>query len=340
MSSCYDLRVAWVNFRECQDWFNEELDAKITRSECDFVAGTAIHEILFYPYWENPKYKEEPPEGMRWTMKHPKSAYRRVAVRAKGLVQVRLRERDWVPYWSFHEKDPRLWEFESGHDVFINQPMTTNELFVILGSVRDELGLHDLRPLLARDVVDRVLQYGTASSFNLGSFPTTVYRALTNQLQIQGVQFLASDIVKLDKKLVLFEAGLDEFVAEDFEINVPAYKYRSSWVVATPSPSQPPLVSARIDLVRTEEGGRMTPIQSSSYRPGFHFEGESGGYGIYLDSLEPNPLSPGGKGTMVFRFIMSWDIVKDQVAPGVKFRIMEGNKTVGHGEITAISETR
>ncbi len=97
-------------------------------------------------------------------------------------------------------------------------------------------------------------------------------------------------------------------------------------------------VTARVVFKSTEEGGRSTPVEAGTYRPGFHFVGETEGYGLNVEGLNPNPLPPGAEGTMVFQFIASWAKVRHRILPGTPFLLSEGPKVVGLGEVRSVSD--
>ena len=93
-------------------------------------------------------------------------------------------------------------------------------------------------------------------------------------------------------------------------------------------------VRARIHLLATEAGGRATPLAGgTSYRPNHNFFGpDSRAMSIGFIDLPERTIAPGDTFEAEIRFLM-WEGIIDKVSPGRTWRIQEGAKLVGTGEV-------
>lgn len=100
---------------------------------------------------------------------------------------------------------------------------------------------------------------------------------------------------------------------------------------------QAPDFSAHIQLLSTEDGGRDRPALLG-YRPIVWFEllipGISSTSGSWqkMDRLEIFP----GETSEIEIALLAKDFYKNQLFPGLKFRLTEGAKLIGTGEILEI----
>lgn len=93
-------------------------------------------------------------------------------------------------------------------------------------------------------------------------------------------------------------------------------------------------ISVRIHLLATNEGGRSGPLLSG-YRSLLRFEGVGVDFGFELEldpEVETRRLAPGD--TCNARLSI-WAVEElPIVSVGGRFEILEGNRVVGHGNVT------
>jgi translation elongation factor EF-Tu-like GTPase len=95
------------------------------------------------------------------------------------------------------------------------------------------------------------------------------------------------------------------------------------------------VASARIRLLRHDEGGRLTAA-ASGYRPTIRF-GDLYTAGA-LDLLDRDAVEPGEECEVRIRF-PNPDYVEDFLRPQQKFDITEGPKKVGEGVILIVGDS-
>ena len=91
---------------------------------------------------------------------------------------------------------------------------------------------------------------------------------------------------------------------------------------------------ARLRLLTSEEGGRSGPL-ASGYRSLFDLgdktaDGDVLPWGGEITLHGVNELAPGGEAVITVRLLMA---THDPLSPGWTFRLLEGKRLVGHGEL-------
>lgn len=103
-------------------------------------------------------------------------------------------------------------------------------------------------------------------------------------------------------------------------------------------PSRPPDFEAEIYALRTDEGGRRTPI-FTGYRPNHAF-----GRGDLLDGALHEYLDTDilhlGHVTRANLWLLCPDALEGHFFAGMRFTVQEGDKVVGYGTVTTILNPR
>jgi translation elongation factor EF-Tu-like GTPase len=96
-------------------------------------------------------------------------------------------------------------------------------------------------------------------------------------------------------------------------------------------------VRARIHLLTTEDGGRSAPLAGgSSYRPNHNFfDADNREMAIGFVELPDHPIPPGETFDAEIIFLNLSDLGVE-ASPGLVWRIQEGPKLVGSGEMLAV----
>lgn len=102
-------------------------------------------------------------------------------------------------------------------------------------------------------------------------------------------------------------------------------------------------VLARIRFLSEEEGGRTAPVRGGySYRPNHSFWGDDAatkGYAIGLINLPLGQDIHPGEETEVEVIFLPWPELTPELHTGRIWRIQEGAKIVGYGEILKVLKT-
>ena len=101
-------------------------------------------------------------------------------------------------------------------------------------------------------------------------------------------------------------------------------------------------VIARISLVRTEDGGRRTPISMLTYGCPVFFEGvpelSAHAYDCRMSVSDlGKPIAPGDTVDEIALVFLSADEVLPHMKPGVTFTLWEG-KTIGRGAVVRVED--
>ncbi|CAN5472717.1 hypothetical protein BH11ARM1_BH11ARM1_11210 [soil metagenome] len=91
---------------------------------------------------------------------------------------------------------------------------------------------------------------------------------------------------------------------------------------------------ANIFLLTPEEGGRITPILFG-YRPAIYFQGDKSQWSMYIHTMEPKVIDPGGSGRISFELV-SEEGPADRLTVGKEFQIHEGTRVVANAVILAV----
>lgn len=228
--------MARVNFREIRDRFTH-LDA--TFESCAVrMPGDSHYAVRFYPWWENPAYRELVESGVGWRGAWPDKAAKVVTVYPVGLVQACVRETPGVIDWVFVEPpDPLLWEYETKEHVLCKSGLPPGTLIdlpsMIAGALHYHADLASLSSLLSP------LQWGDPrvaeserGGFSLGRFPASVVGAVRSVLDDLGVEYFDEAVEARSETLpvALLIDGTDYLIAEDFEVDVPHFQHKPDWV--------------------------------------------------------------------------------------------------------------
>lgn len=95
-----------------------------------------------------------------------------------------------------------------------------------------------------------------------------------------------------------------------------------------------------IEFLRTEKGGRRTPVclstdSSGHYRPHFRVCDGDGEYlGVEFVDGPDDPVAPGGSTYATVRFVYEPEVCYDALVVGRQFEVMEGSRVVGTGRVT------
>ena len=89
---------------------------------------------------------------------------------------------------------------------------------------------------------------------------------------------------------------------------------------------------AQITFLRTEEGGRKSPVRSG-YRPQFRYAGAD--WDAVQEYLGADWVNPGDVVTARLIFFRP-EFHRGRIAPGMPFEIAEGSRVVGRGVITRV----
>ena len=95
-------------------------------------------------------------------------------------------------------------------------------------------------------------------------------------------------------------------------------------------------ISAKIDLLCAEEGGRKTPI-FTGYRPTMYF-GDRQTDGLIVFDCEEKPTL-GGEYTVTIALAHP-EYLGDVLQKEAMFDFREGPKIIGHGKVVRIEETK
>lgn len=222
-----------LKFIDVQDRFGH-IDARFISSNCNFNERTATYTVEIYPWWEHPRYLEAREAGGPWGFGEvPDAAYKRATVHAIGLFEAHLSPQDEVIDWWVTQRDPRLWPYEEWSSITCNQPLTLSLWLDILESVRAELKLRCLTPLLEVSAIEQIHRHGASSAFCLGNFPYSVYVPLRKQLEARRIDLFDPREPEPKELPFLFVAGGDDYlIAEDFEIDLPEFEHRDEWFQA------------------------------------------------------------------------------------------------------------
>jgi translation elongation factor EF-Tu-like GTPase len=100
----------------------------------------------------------------------------------------------------------------------------------------------------------------------------------------------------------------------------------------TPDSQRPKHIEAKINFLKTEDGGRQTAV-TSGYRPQFHYEGED------WDAIQTYPdvdwVQPGDMVRAFLRFTKP-DAHRGRIFHGMTFEVREGPNVVARGVVTGI----
>lgn len=105
------------------------------------------------------------------------------------------------------------------------------------------------------------------------------------------------------------------------------------------------IVTRTVDFVAvlkyrtTEQGGRMTPVYNSGYRPQIKFsfsEMQTSGQQRFLDKEEVFP----GDTVIAEIQLLSPDFFENRLTEGMDFEFREGSRLIGTGEIREIINER
>ncbi len=91
-------------------------------------------------------------------------------------------------------------------------------------------------------------------------------------------------------------------------------------------------IEAVMTFLRTEEGGRKSPV-FSGYRPQFHYQHDEGDASHTYVGVEQ--VNPGDTVTAQLKFYRPQNH-DGKIAVGMEFLIREGNRTVATGRVTKI----
>jgi elongation factor Tu len=94
-------------------------------------------------------------------------------------------------------------------------------------------------------------------------------------------------------------------------------------------------IRARVTYLKTEEGGRHTPVYSG-YRGQFHYEGE---HDTAWDAVQyfvgRGSVQPGDSAECKIQFVSPSNHLH-RVRPGLRFHIQEGGRVMANGVVTEV----
>jgi translation elongation factor EF-Tu-like GTPase len=93
------------------------------------------------------------------------------------------------------------------------------------------------------------------------------------------------------------------------------------------------MVRAKIDLIKTEDGGRAHPVHSK-HRPNHILADELDGYtriGVIIIE-DDEVILPGTSREVVIEFLIE-DKIKAKLRPGFRWNINEGSRLIGTGTV-------
>lgn len=219
-----------LHYREILDRFSH-IDADFVGCELGFPERRPWYRVRLYPWWEHPAYVEAIAEDARWGYgPGAELGKREVTVYPLGLVGFRITRRDTVTDWSFEEGGPRVWPHEPWGQLFVNGAIDRDAL---IGALEQRLGnrASDLATIVAPPA-------GAAWAAPLSlRLPRSVLRATEGILGERGVDcFVAEAPAEGTTPAAFVIDGDDYILADDFEVDVPAFEHRAEWFDPTLDP--------------------------------------------------------------------------------------------------------
>lgn len=219
-----------VNYREIAKRFTH-IDARFVACELGFPGNNGFFTVELYPWWEHPLYLEARAAGDNWGFAGSDDGHRPVTVYPQEVYQARLSQMTEVIDWAFTQEHPLLWQYEPSGQILCNSPITLEQWARISDDVPGKLSGYNRCVDLAEYVPLRTIsRWGATGSFALGSFPRTLFRAVCEALDEQGVRYLAGAVPESTEMPVLFLIDGDDYiVARDFDVDVPEFEHRPEW---------------------------------------------------------------------------------------------------------------
>jgi hypothetical protein len=222
--------MAWVNYREVQDRFGH-IDAEFVGSHVNLwpKGGEAIVTVRFYPWWEHPAYLAARQTDSPWGFTEAAEAGREsVTVKAVMPYAASVSQREMVTDWEFSEEHPLLWDFAE------QVPFYVNGAFDVLELTERLLGRQ--LPFVTRTDLQRYLDPRWLPVPSRGiRVPAQLYASIVESLGEMRVAVLQGQAPTIPKMTVFLIDGEDYVVAQDFVLDVPAFKHDPQWFAPVPN---------------------------------------------------------------------------------------------------------
>jgi len=211
--------MARVSFREVRERFTH-IDAEFVSCCCSFNEGQSRYVVRLYPWWEHPAYIAAIKEGRPWGFTNTLDGAKEITVFPIEPVAFKLSLTNHVIDWTFLEEHPILWQFQDREQIFCNRDVRFDDLVGAL--------LARKHPYVSRgvlyDYLDPIPRW--KAPYSLGSFPTTLFRMVREELERLGVPlFIPREPEDRPTPALLLIDGEDYIVAQDFELEVPEFQH-------------------------------------------------------------------------------------------------------------------
>lgn len=216
--------MAWVNYRSVAGRFGH-IDAEFVRSsgELSSDGGAAQLVVRFYPWWEHPKYVAAVDRGETWGFANFEAGKREVTVRAIRPWTFRLSHTQQIDDWCFAETHPLLWEFAARSTIFANGPFDRSAFF-------DGLMALALPHVSEADLRNHIhLPDSRQAPLGL-TMPAQLHQPVLTVLGRLDVPVFSPGSPATPNPAVVFLFGEGDYIiADDFDIDVPAFVHRPEW---------------------------------------------------------------------------------------------------------------
>ena len=216
--------MAWTNYRNIVGRFGH-IDAEFVKSSGELSSDRRTAELVvrFYPWWEHPQYVSAVQRGEDWGFSSYEAGKRDVTVRAIQPWAFRLSPRQLVEDWGFEEHHPLLWSFAEQSTVFANGPFDRGAFFdCLMGLALPNVSETDLR---------NYVQVPDPSKAPMGlTMPAQLHEPVMTAFRRLGVPVFSPGSPKTPDPAVVFLIEDDDYIiAEDFEVDVPAFTHEPEW---------------------------------------------------------------------------------------------------------------
>ena len=221
--------MARISWQEITKRFSH-IDAKFVRCEIGLPHHDRFFTVELYPWWEHPLYLQARDDNKNWGFTGSGEGRREVTVYPKNVMKFQLSSCSEVIDWDFTQEHPFLWKYEKSGSITLNAPLTLQQWMDIAAVVKSRLIGYNREAEVAEYAISQVHHWGHTASFSLGRFPYTLFTALRQVLDEQGIGYFVPYEPELSRLPVLFLVDAEDYiVAEDFEVEVPEFVHKPDW---------------------------------------------------------------------------------------------------------------